>query len=239
MLNKILFVFEGKKPEKQFSQSLQNHVLQQETNIVVECVFDAEIYQLYNKVKDDEFFDTFELLKQKDPRALEEFTRNDFAEIYLFFDYDGHATIADDATIVKMLSIFDNETEQGKLFISYPMSEALKHITESFQDLCVPCKKNIRYKNIVPATCDKQFVDIRKYNIDIWKFLIDIHLCKMNYIALGDFELPNQIIDQDYIFAQQLEKFIKPKSEVSVLSAFPAFIHDYFGNKKTIEMIRC
>ena len=227
MLNKILFIFEGKRPEKQISDSIQRHILQHESNIVVECVFDAEIYQLYNKIKDDEFFDTFELVKQRAPKDLDGYSRKDFAEIYLFFDYDGHATIADDNTIMQMLQIFDNETEQGKLYISYPMSEALRHIADSFKDLSVPCKTNIHYKNIVPANCHKEYIDIKKYNLDT----------KMNYIAFDEFEFLQQIVEQGYIFSKQLEKYINPKFEVSVLSAFPIFIYDYFGNIKTRKII--
>ena len=59
--------------------------------------------------------------------------RKDVAQIYLFFDYDGHATLADDDDMARMLAHFDNETENGKLYVSYPMAEALKH-WQGFQD---------------------------------------------------------------------------------------------------------
>ena len=49
----------------------------------------------------------------------------------MFFDYDGHAPLADDEKIKELLILFNEETSFGKLYISYPMIEALKHINES------------------------------------------------------------------------------------------------------------
>ena len=57
-------------------------------------------------------------------------TRDDFSEVYLLFDYDTHQTNLgrkDDVdAVAQMLESFDNETENGKLYISYPMVEALR-----------------------------------------------------------------------------------------------------------------
>lgn len=57
-------------------------------------------------------------------------SREDFSEVYLFFDYDAHQTnlgkAVNEDVIRQMLESFDNETENGKLYISYPMVEALR-----------------------------------------------------------------------------------------------------------------
>jgi hypothetical protein len=53
----------------------------------------------------------------------------------------------------------------------------------------------------------------------------------MNY-----YEYPAETESQLDVFAKQLEKYINKKCpEVSVLSAFPMFIHDYYGGKHPIE----
>ena len=56
---------------------------------------------------------------------MEGLSRDDFSEVFLFFDYDVHQTNlgkADDGDVInQMLESFDNETENGKLYISYPM----------------------------------------------------------------------------------------------------------------------
>ena len=60
----------------------------------------------------------------------------------------------------------------------------------------------------------------------------------MNYIVNSIYEFPNKTENQEDIFNNQLEKYInKPCPEVAVLSAFPLFVHDYYGNNKTKEII--
>jgi hypothetical protein len=170
-------------------------------NTVVKCVYGAEIYQIYKDVQADEDLDIFNLLKErnlKNKENLNEFKRNDFAEIYLFFDYDGHSTLADDKKLEELLIFFNEETDKGKLYVSYPMVESIKHIIdfESFKDLTVECKTNISYKNIVHNTCLKTLTNFNKYDEDIWKQLIITHLKKMNYLVNSSFDLPDKIYEQ-------------------------------------------
>ena len=150
MSNKILLVFEGEKTEDQIVASFTKHIFNDKT--VITCAFCAEIYQLHRALVDDEDLDTFSLLKDipNNKEILKDFTRDDFAEIYLFFDYDGHSTLASDNALFEMLDIFDEETDLGKLYISYPMVESIKHFSEEldFKNLKVEAKKNIKYKKL-------------------------------------------------------------------------------------------
>jgi hypothetical protein len=244
MANKILFVFEGKKTEKLIVSNLQTFFVNE--NTIVKCVYGAEIYQIYKEIVADENLDTFNLIKERNienKAILHSYTRDDFAEIYMFFDYDGHATLADDNKLKELLEFFKEETDKGKLYVSYPMAEALKHICdyETFKDLTVECKKNISYKNIVHDSCIKSLkslIHCNSYNLETWKQLINVHLKKMNFVVNDSFTLPGDIISQFIIFSKQLEKYININSTVAVLSAFPVFLHDYYGNaeiKKRIE----
>lgn len=241
MSNKILFVFEGENTEKQIATSLEKSFFPN-GNTTVKCAYGGEIYQIYKAIKADEYLDTFNLIKArniKQNKVLEDYTRNDFAEIYLFFDYDGHSSLADDDKLQELLAFFDEETDKGKLYISYPMAEALKHIEnhETFRDLTVKCKQNINYKNLVPNVALKELMSYKKYDIDIWQKVVKAHLQKANFIANNVFELPSLLISQNLLFSQQLEKYIGIEQTVAVLSAFPLFIHDYFGNEKTKQLL--
>ena len=60
----------------------------------------------------------------------------------------------------------------------------------------------------------------------------------MNFIVNDYYTLPSEIIEQSVIFENQKNKFIDRNNTVSVLSAFPLFVNDYYGNKKTIEKIK-
>lgn len=238
-MSNILFVLEGKKTEPQIISSIKKHFLNQK-NEIVECVYGADVYQLYQQILEDEFLDIFELLKERDKETLSKYKRIDFAQIYLFFDYDGHATIAEDKKIEKLLETFDNETENGKLFISYPMVEALKHIPKNkndFQNLKVEAKKNINYKKIVHDKGENTYRDFTNLPPKHWKELIVLHLKKMNFIVNGHFTLPCNTISQIDIFQKQCCKYLS-NDEVAVLSAFPVFLFDYFGSKKLNSLLQ-
>lgn len=240
MSHNILFIFEGARTEEQIVSNLQKFFVNE--NTIIKCVYGGEIYQIYKKIAEDKDLDTFNLIKERNEETrelLSGFNRNDFAEIYMFFDYDGHSDIADDNKLKELIDFFNEETDKGKLYVSYPMVEALKHICdyETFKDLTVDCKDNIGYKNIVHNTSLNELIQINNYNFDIWKSLINVHLKKANFITYDKFELPKDLIPQLILFSKQLDKYIKPNSMVAVLSAFPIFLHDYYGNEELIKQI--
>lgn len=253
MLNKELqlFVFEGSRAESKYVEKLEQNFLGKK--ITVKCVYDAEIYQLYKNLKEEELdFDMVELLKersQENKELLKNYTRDSFAYIYLFFDYDAHSTLADDSKIKEMLDFFDNETENGLLYISYPMVEAIRHYKnmEHFRDLTVKCKrancaykddcddietclKEPHYKKFSASDCRPDLININKYTNDVWQELINAHVSKMNYLVNGVFAFPEKTESQSTIFDNQLEKYVNHKCPmVAVLSAFPIYVLDYYG----------
>lgn len=234
MGNKILFIFEGEKTEEQIVSNMQSFFVNE--NTTVKCVYGAEVYQIYKEIVKDNDLDTFNLLKERNienRRVLEDYTREDFAEIYLFFDYDGHSTLANDGRLHELLEFFKEETDKGKLYVSYPMVEALKHICDinNFKNLVIECKENVSYKKLVHETCLNCLQNFNKYDLEIWKKLIKAHLMKMNYLVTDSYSFPIDIVTQFIIFSNQLEKYINPYSKVAVLSAFPIFLHDYYGNQ--------
>jgi len=241
MSNNILFIFEGGRAEEQIIFNMQTFFVNENTTI--KCVYGAEVYQIYKQIIVDEDLDTFNLIKERNAETkaiLNSYIRSDFAEIYMFFDYDGHSTLADDNTLNQLLNFFSEETDKGKLYVSYPMVESLKHICdyETFKDLNVPCKENINYKEIVGNSGIQELRNFTVYDLETWKQLVGAHLKKMNYVVNDFYVLPDEIISQIIIFRNLLDKFININSTVAVLSAFPIFIHDYYGNeeiKKRIE----
>lgn len=232
MSNNILFVFEGERAEKLISNSLNKYFVNEQTN--VQFAFCGEIYQLYTKLCEDEFLDTFEILKQRPQYGieLEKFSRDDFAEIYLFFDYDGHAQNASDDSIKDLLKFFNEETEYGKLYLSYPMVEAIRHIpkeSNDFKVLKTSAKVKINYKKKVGLDGDSKFQNVSSYSNKIWNFIIEIHLKKVNFIVNDEYKIPTILISQLEIFEKQLEKYISIDNTVAVVSGFPIFVMDYYG----------
>jgi len=231
MSSTILFVFEGKKTEPSITESLSKFYINEHTRIQV--AFCGDVYQLYNSLYKDDDLDTFSVLKARDNNStiLAPFKRTDFAEIYLFFDYDGHASAADDDVIEDLLIFFSEETEYGKLLISYPMVESLKHVslTQDFKDLKVPAKSNIQYKTIVHNECPPSLRDVSSYTKKNWLYIIKMHLMKVNYLINDKLELPRDQISQSEIFLKQMQKYISIDSTVAVLSSFPMLLLEYYG----------
>lgn len=203
--------------------------------MVITCAFCAEIYQLHRLLVDDSDLDTFALLKEipRNSKTLEHFTRDDFGEIYLFFDYDGHSTLASDNALAEMLALFKEETDLGKLFVSYPMVESIKHCSKGidFKTVKVVAKKNIRYKELVANEADNVYLQYSKYTFEIWQELISLHLKKMNFIVSDQYSTPEINYAQTVVFINQRSKFIDKEGTVAVLSGFPMFLFDYFGRK--------
>lgn len=258
MLNSELHlsIFEG-EAETKYVEKLERNFLGK--NVSVKCVYDTEIYQLYKKIKEEDFIvDVINILKErskKNAEVLKDYNRESFAAIYLFFDYDAHSSIADDKHIVEMLDFFDNETENGMLYLSYPMVEAIRHYKDmdSFKGLTAKCKRGNKYENVncpykdnceeldaclaephyktlVPTDCRTQLTNINSYNLDVWEELIRAHVFKMNYLVNDKFSMPERIVGQSHIFNQQFEKHINHKCpKVAVLSAFPIYVLDYYG----------
>jgi hypothetical protein len=239
MSTKILFIFEGEKTEKQITANLTKFFINE--NTIVTCAYCSTIYQVYQEILDDEDLDTFTLLKNRtqNQELLKDYYRDDFAEIYMFFDYDGHDIIADDNKLKELLAFFNEETDKGKLYISYPMIESLKHIIDfnTFKDLKVKCKEKINYKNLVSENCINQLQDFTNYKYETWQKLIETHLFKMNYIVNSTYSFPENSIPQLDVFLNQLAKYINTDATVGVLNSFPVFLHDYYGNKKIKELI--
>lgn len=235
----ILFVFEGEKTEKQITDNFTQYFVNENTN--VQCAFCSDVYQLYNKICLDPDLDTFSILKNRPQNStiLANFKRSDFAEIYMFFDYDGHAPKANNASISDLAQFFNEETDTGKIYFSYPMVEAIKHVSSSidFKNLKVSANTNINYKGIVGREGSKYLRDLSNLTETHWQLILKEHLKKMNFIVNDHFILPNSIISQSEIFKHQLTKYIQVDSTISVLSGFPIFIFDYYGHERTVEII--
>lgn len=132
----IAIIYEGERTEKQLVWNLNQNFFSEQCELVP-ITFPAgeNIYMLWKQLKKDEFeTDVIEVLRESNKEAkkvLEGFERNDFMEIYLFFDYDGHnnnlkAKEKDVDILEEMLNTFNEETDLGKLYINYPMVESLR-----------------------------------------------------------------------------------------------------------------
>jgi hypothetical protein len=251
MSSTILFVFEGREREPKIFESMKQHFFNDKDRHLT-ATFNNNIYNLYQEIQDYKNkvkganVDIVTILKEVSEKNKKDNKNNkhnqlseiesieDIDRVYLFFDYDGHDTNASDDKVKEMLEHFNEETENGKLYISYPMVEAIKHLKSdvNFQNTIVHVKPNItykKYKTLVNANCDRCYT--YTLQLEHWKTIAQEHCKKLNFLMTDFFSFPEKIFDQLEIFEVQQEKYINPTNQVAVLSAFPVLLLDYYGAK--------
>ena len=237
MTKHILFVFEGVKTEPKLLESFERFYFQEDGRSSIVATFGTTVYPLYQELQDDEFLDVVEVLRERsdeNKQSLEGISREDIAEVYLFFDHDGHASNADDEKIKALLSHFNDETDNGKLFISYPMVEAIKHLspTLDFQHLTAEISDNGAYKKRASDEGDTVFRNLRRLDQACWHEINRQHCMKAWSLLTDCFELPSEIIEQESVFNAQMDKHIQPYQSVAVLSPFPLLLLEYYDVSK-------
>ena len=117
MANYILSIFEGEKTEKEIFNSLKKYYLNESNNTIIHCAYCTDIYDLYSKMNKDPDLDFFSLLKEKEQNKehLSDIEISNVSEMFLFFDYDGHAPAASGDKIKELMAHFNEETDNGKL----------------------------------------------------------------------------------------------------------------------------
>lgn len=241
----ILLVCEGREREPQIIANLKaNFPLEHE---IIVSIFGAEIYQLWKKISEDTYLDLLELLRETRNfdscnDCLAGIARDDISQIFLFFDHDGHShpemssgingqPDQYDLLVRKMLSTFNNETELGKLYLSYPMVEALADCKKD-PSCCFECENfirgNILYKENVAKRSD--FSRFRDYQRCDWEYLFGVTMMKAFCIYRDEYKIPTYkeiiTIDQLELYSKHYEFFILPKQTVVSISSFPFLLLD-------------
>ena len=141
----------------------------------------------------------------------------------------------DSDALEQMLISFDNETENGKLYISYPMVEALRDFEEGKcgkEGQCfIPIAEIGNYKFV---SAEHSFhPSFKDYDITVWKSLIEVFAmrisCLMDSERTITYEQYAEAISPLAIYKMEEDEI--QVQMVFVLSAFPEFLLDYFGVK--------
>lgn len=250
----ILFVFEGEEREPRLYRTLERlYFPKQNDNIVLS--FGNNLYELYNELQEyGAGADLVPILRQRlacrGCATLDGVRASDISQIFLFFDYDFQNSQLPleeiNKRVKEMLALFDDETENGKLYINYPMvesiwytkelpDEAYARYTVSRED-CKDFKRlarefsayksldHILFKEEENMTKDK-FLKVK----DNWQYLKSMNVRKANLLTTGLYAMPatKSAVSQQAIFDSQVAQDVRPKEQVAVLNAFPIFIYDY------------
>ena len=203
MNDKILFIMEGDKPDKQLLETLLDaykNVLDYDGDSSnVKVSYKNNIYSLYSELKEldngeDEFADLFPIVQKKDSN-LSTHSRDEFSAIYLFFDLDIHGQQDVFDELKEMVETFDNETENGKLFISYPMVETTK-ICDKKEGLFKKDRKlfslgNCKKGGFKQFASDHKKSAIKTDSLENWNIICKENYLKANWILNNDDSIPD------------------------------------------------
>jgi len=259
----ILFVFEGRKTEPALFKTLE-YLYFKNPNEQKICCFGYSIYELYRLMNDSDFTeDIVTVIKRKvesrnEKPIPENVSITDFSEVYLFFDYDFQNKNLElteiNSQLKEMLNFFSDETDNGKLYINYPMVESIKCTQklpdENFYKYKVSREDCSDFKDYVTKTYNYyKSLDFMQFSIDKrskelrpitqereklveenWKFLREQNIKKANYICNDSYDFPanKESVSQNRILESELGKYVLSNNEVSILNAFPLFLFEYF-----------
>lgn len=260
----ILFVFEGKKTEPNLFKTIEKLYFPNNNDRKV-CCFGYNIYELYKLMNESDFTEDLitvirsKLSSQNKHSIPDDADVSDFSEIFLFFDYDFHNKNLTpeelDKQLQNMLEFFDDETDNGKLYINYPMVESIK-CTNKLPDSEFVNYKATRldcsnFKNYITFaypfykstdffmfSIDGKTKEIREpiskekfeFVLNNWNFLKEQNIKKANFICNDKYDYPEKsdMINQQFVFKKQKENFIDKEDCVAILSSFPLFLYEYF-----------
>ena len=239
------FIVEGEDRDYRFIRGMINTFFKGKYESVTVCLPASQnVYMLYNKLKEDDFeTDLIELLREDKNNAtavsaLEGIERQRIDEIYLFFDYDIHQDNLPNAqnpldVLKSMLEFYNNETEHGKLYISYPMVEALYDYRDGYCEPYTACRfpiDQIKEHYKTKAGQCGQLSSRHMLRYEEWREILSVFGLRIQCLFGVDrinYSFFKDNVTTEVIFNRQRD-FLVHNNSVFVLSAMPEFLLDYF-----------
>ena len=261
----ILFVIEGERRESDFLKTVCRLFFSGTNSQRIIFLYCGNLYNLYRDIRriseDGLPYTTFGLLRERAFKLnhspeLTGVLESEVSEIYLFFDYDLHHTDVNqtltidekNAEVKEMLEFFSDETGNGKLFVSYPMIEALRYTKklpdENFHSYRIALSDIGEFKQLAAEFSyypNLKFALLNEHDhlstieevTTNWRMLITQHIDKANELCNGENGVPRDVesVSQQRIFAAQLPMQHLPCPCTIVLCSLPLFVFEYFGSK--------
>ena len=234
-MNKILFVVEGRNDEVKYINRLFNKCNKLQKYEIVP--YKTNLHNLADKLvvdgKIDSTLDLRLVLKEMEVDESEKSKLSqDFSDIILVFDFEPQQDVPRFDKIRVLLQFFDKSTENGKLYINYPMMQSYRHFAvlpdAGFKKLIVTKEDARHYKEIVGEISGFTNVDHHSYNLFV--SIAYHHLLKINFILNGKYELPDKNfvynLSQVDLFDIQL-RLLNEKGYIYVVNTFALFIIEY------------
>ena len=234
MTKRILFIVEGRKTEPRFIRKMMKSF-----NISDESqtyVYGTNIHVLYNSVfseGDPEDVDLLLSLKsQSDSEDDRRLLSMDYTDVFLVFDAEVQDPGFDAERMRVMLRYFSNSTENGKLYLNYPMMESYRHM-RSVNDggylESVVRKGDIHcYKETVNDEGCAELRDPNRYDRRIFEIILLANARKYLYLAYASPMGIGDYVECDglHLFDVQMD-MLEGRGELYVINTSVLIALDY------------
>lgn len=245
-MSKILMLTEGKDPDKKLIEHIINK-FQIKGEVIWAKI--GTIYAFYKDIKEkyDENMDIIRYIKYKySDKISKEFKASEISYVYLFFDYDLHSKLNEEYENIEKIyerineiseinSFFENETENGKLYLSFPMIEAYHkpigcnyiYKEDSFEEKLVNFKE---FKKKIKSEIGNRGIESIKSQ---YKEIIKFYIHNSEKILGMKFKE----VEKNKVLKFQNE-LLKNKNKVKIYPSIPIFLNEYFEVKKLQEKLK-
>jgi len=204
MAKKILVITEGENTEPELIQKLSEIFAEEKLDIYR---YKSSIHSLYNCLNrysgDLENTDFLSVLRANENNATEKAKLTDrYTDIFLVFDFDPQDNTYSLEHLEALMSYFCESTQNGKLYINYPMVESFYHLRHETVKNCVEdstfkdrkfslvelyAPKKCAYKTIArygEFGCRSNAKHLNKEKLTL---IIHQQLCKGNFVLNGKY----------------------------------------------------
>lgn len=239
----VLILVEGDREQK-FFQKLGSFL--QDTSMTL-VPFQCNIYALYREMKeyyfDIEIEKAIEYSHSIPSEEKEKLKEKTFEAKYLVFDLDFHVNSLSSEDKVKaipqMLDAFDNDSENGLLFLNYPMFESIREKVQVDNNppyLTFPIAQGKNYKQIVgDRGCS---LDLKHHTLKTYCEYLKDSLSISNFLLGNPYRMPSkeeaERITSKAIWEKQKERIGKDQC-VCCLNTSIQILMAYFGYDRVVE----
>ncbi len=234
MTKRILFIVEGRKTEPRFIRKmLASFNISDESQTYV---YGTNIHVLYKSVfskGDPEDVDLLLSLKsQAENEKDKELLSMEYTDIFLVFDVEVQDPGFDKGRMSEMLEYFSNSTENGKLYLNYPMMESYRHM-RSIDDgdyLKSVVRKDVipRYKELVNAEGCAELRDPNRYDRRIYEAILSANALKYLALTCSESTDLDDYVEYDglLLFGIQMD-LVESRGEMYVINTSVLIVLDY------------
>lgn len=234
MSKKILAIVEGEKKEPEILRRVFDISSLKQRKIVP---YKTNIYDLYDRLYGEyrnaiDEIDIQEFLREIHPEPeMQSILDEHFTDILLIFDFDPQDDRYSADKLLRLLEIFKESTQMGRLYINYPMVESFYHFCSLKDDSFLQAMFNLKeissgsiYKEKVnKLTCIHQLRAVSKKELAP---MIRLILKKVNLICARkckSAELADDLMD---VAKRQISR-LKANQEMYVLNTCILYVYEY------------